>query len=117
MYLIGAFVLYTFAFFPAEPNIECTVIKVINTQSAFGHNKFPELYQSINNNPTLSKLVIGKEEFPKVDPVSVAKTSTYEKILIVTGRDKMELELKGKPISRHGIMKLNTQLAAEVTCH
>jgi hypothetical protein len=100
-----------------EPSIECTVIKVIEPQSVFGISRFPELHQSINNNPQTSKLIVGKKELLKVDPVSVVKTDRYEKILIKEGNSELILELKGKPISRNGTMAINGKLAAEVTCH
>lgn len=105
------------AYSPFEPIIECTVIKVINPQSVFGFSKFPELYQSINNNPQISKLIVGKKELQTIDPVSVIKTDAYEKILIKEGNNEVVLELKGKPISRNGTMAINGKLAAEVTCH
>lgn len=100
-----------------EPSIECTVIKVIEPQKVFGFKKFPELYQSINNNPQTSKLRVGKLELSNVDPVSAVKTESYEKILIKQNSDQLELELKGKPLSRNGTMTINGKLAAEVTCH
>lgn len=105
------------AFALLEPSIECTVIKVIEPQKAFGIKKFPELYQSINNDPQSSRLRVGKLELSKVDPVSAVKTESYEKILIKQDSDQLELELKGKPLSRNGTMTINGKLAAEVTCH
>lgn len=107
----------TFALSIFEPSVECTVIKVISPQSVFGINKFPELYQSINNNPQTSKLIVGKRELKTIDPVSVVKTDNYEKILIKEGSDELVLELNGKPISRNGTMTINGKLAAKVTCH
>ena len=107
----------TFALSIFEPSVECTVIKVISPQSVFGIKKFPELYQSINNNPQTSKLIVGKRELKTIDPVSVVKTDNYEKILIKEGSDELVLELNGKPISRNGTMTINGKLAAKVTCH
>jgi len=100
-----------------EPSIECTVIKVLSPQKVFGFDKFPLLYQSINNNPPTSKLYVGGKEFFKVDPVSLFKTHDFERLLIESNGDKLELELKGRPISRNGKMTINGKLAAEVTCH
>jgi len=105
------------AFNPLEPSIECTVIKVLSPQKVFGFDKFPLLYQSINNNPPTSKLYVGGKEFFKVDPVSLFKTHDFERLLIESNGDKLELELKGRPISRNGKMTINGKLAAEVTCH
>jgi hypothetical protein len=105
------------AFTLFEPSIECTVINVIAPQQVFGIKKFPELYQSINNDPVASRLRVGKAELFKSDPVSVVKTESFEKIIIKHGTDQLELELKGKPLSRNGTMTINGKLAAEVTCH
>ena len=106
-----------FAISPFEPSIECTVIKIIEPQPVFGINKFPKLYQSINNNPQTSKLIVGEKELLHTDPVSVIKTVDYEKLTIALNQDQLVLELKGRPISRNGTMTINGKLAAEVTCH
>lgn len=115
--LIFVYTIHLSAFSPFEPSIECTVIKIFATQKAFGFSKLPTIYQSINNNPISSTLFIAGREFPKLDPVSELKTETYEKISIKSGNDQLELELRGKPISRNGKLTVNGQVVADVTCH
>jgi hypothetical protein len=105
------------AFGMFEPSIECTVIKVYSTTKAFGFDKFPKLYQSINNDPLSSKLIIAGKEFSKLSPISIIKTETYEKISISSEQDQLSLELSGKPISRNGTMMFNGVKVASVTCH
>ena len=100
-----------------EPSIECTVIKVHSTKNVLGHPKFPLLYQSINNNPTKSVLIIAGKKLPGVVPKTILKTDNFEKISIVIENKNIELELKGKPISRNGTLKLDGELLADVTCH
>ena len=105
------------AFSAIEPRIECTVIKVLATRTVFGINRFPKLYQSINNDPLTSKLFIAGKEFSRLNPVSDFKTETYEKISISAGSEQLGLGLKGKPISRNGTMTFNGLTLANVTCH
>lgn len=107
----------TLAFDIFEPSIECTVVKVHSTRKVFGFESFPKLYQSINNDPTSSKLMIGGKEFSKINPVSTFKTENYEKIMIDSGTDQLGLELKGKPLTRNGTMTVNGANMADVTCH
>ncbi len=111
------FAMHSFAFGVFEPSIECTVIKVHLTRKVFGFESFPKLYQSINNDPTSSKLMIGGKEFSKINPLSTIKTENYEKIVIDSGADQLGLELKGKPVSRNGTMTVNGATVADVTCH
>ncbi len=100
-----------------EPNIECTVIRVHTSVRTLGFDKFPKMYDSINNNPLKSKLLIAGREFPKLNPETVLKTESYERISIVHETGTLELELNGKPISRNGILKENGVVLARVTCH
>lgn len=107
----------SFAFGIFEPSIECTVIKVHSTRKVFGFESFPKLYQSINNDPSSSRLMIAGKEFSKLNPVSNIKTENYEKLVINSGTDQLGLELKGKPVSRNGTMTVNGATVADVTCH
>ena len=100
-----------------EPSIECTVIKVHFSEKMLGFAKFPVLYQSINNDPIKSRLLIGGREFPGLNPETLWKTETFEKISIHHGGGNLELELNGKPISRNGFLKENGKVLADVTCH
>lgn len=118
--LLGFSILISFnvyCFNLSEPSIECTVVKVHSTKRSFGFDQFPKLYQSINNNPLESKLFIAAKEFSKIDPVTLIKTESYERISIVSGSENLLLELNGKPISRNGTMKINEIKVADVTCH
>jgi hypothetical protein len=90
-----------------EPSIECTVIKVNSSIPLLGFDNFPKLYDSINNNPLKSKLLIAGREFPKLNPETILKTETYERISIIHDRGTLELVLNGKPISRNGVLKEN----------
>ena len=105
------------SFVTFEPNIECTVIKVHSTRKILGFESFPKVYQSINNDPTSSKLTIAGKEFLKLNPVSNIKTEIYEKLTINSGTNQIGLELKGKPLSRNGTMTVNGVTVAYVTCH
>ncbi len=100
-----------------EPSIECTVIKVHSHIHAFGQSKFPRLYQSINNQPSKETLTIASKSLPGVRPKTIFKTENFEKISIVIGIQNFELELKGKPISRNGVLKVDGKILADVTCH
>jgi len=100
-----------------EPNIECTVIKVHSEIKALGFKKFPTLYLSINNKPIDSKLLIGKKKFDRLSPKTVIKTESYEKIIIKHDEGQLELELKGKPMSRNGTLSESGKLIADITCH
>ena len=106
---------YGFGLF--EPSIECTVIKVHSTAKALGQTKFPKLYQSIYNDPMTSTLIIAGKKLLGVKPETLLKTDNFEKISIIVEAKTLELELKGKPISRNGILKFEGKLLAEVTCH
>ncbi len=100
-----------------EPTIECTVIKVHSKGSIWGITKFPQLYQTINNDPLKSRLHIARQLIRGVIPRSIWKIDGYEKILIRDVRDSLELEIHGKPLSRNGTLKVNGTLVANVTCH
>jgi hypothetical protein len=107
----------TLGFNVLGPNIECTVVKVHSTARVLGDSKFPKLYQSINNDPTKSDLVIAGKKLSGISPTTIFKTDTLEKISIEIEASKIELELKGKPISRNGTLRLDGKLLADVTCH
>jgi len=106
-----------FSFDINEPQIQCTVVKVHKYIKAFGFKKFPKLYQSINNNPLNSLLLIAGRKYPKLDPKIINKTKDFEQISISNGKDIIELEILGQPISRHGILKVNGKILANITCH
>jgi len=114
--LVSLFTKETQAYGPFEPSIECTVTKIFKFQTTFGMQKFPQLYQSIYNNPLTSKLFIGRVEIPNTNPTTLERSSDFERILIKNGNDNIKLELKGRPISRIGTLTINDNLAAEVTC-
>ncbi len=78
---------------------------------------FPKQYQSINNDPFDSKLVVAGQSFPLVNPKTLLKTETFERIQIDLAKDILELELEGKPLSRQGTLKINGKVVADVTCH
>ncbi len=100
-----------------EPNIECTVVKVLSSRAALGFSRFPILYQSINNKPLTSILIIGGHEFVNLNATTDIKTDSYEKISINTNEGPLVIELHGKPISRNGTLSLNGQVLAHITCH
>jgi hypothetical protein len=100
-----------------EPRIECTVIKVHTSVRTLGFDKFPKLYDSINNNPLKSKLLIAGREIRNLNPETVLKTDSYERISIIHETGTLELELNGKPISRNGVLKENGVVLGKVTCH
>lgn len=100
-----------------EPSIECTVIKVHTSIQTLGFDRFPKLYDSINNQPLKSKLLIASREFSKLNPETVLKTESYERISIIHDAGTLELELNGKPISRNGVPKENGVVLGKVTCH
>ena len=99
------------------PSIECTVIKVYSTTKALGFDEFPKLYQSINNDPLSSNLVIAGKKNIGVKPEILIKTDNFEKITISINNDKLELHLNGKPLSRNGTLSINGKVLAEITCH
>lgn len=100
-----------------EPQIQCTVVKVISTVNIFGIKKFPALHQSINNDPIESTLHIGRVRLAKVQPFTMFKSKLVEIISIRDGNQQLDLELNGKPMSRQGVIKYNGAVLAELTCH
>ena len=83
--IIGLFFLIivpTYSISNIEPSVQCTIIKVYETVQILGFTKFPELYQSINNDPTKSTLIIAEKKFTNLIPKTISKTEIFEKILI-----------------------------------
>lgn len=100
-----------------EPDIQCTVTKVIKSQNIMGFKSFPKKYDAIANNGMLSKLSVRAKPFKSEPPFSILKEGLREKILIKKDSNEMIIDVKGKPMSRQGTLKINNELVAEMTCH
>jgi len=100
-----------------EPDIQCTVTKVIKAQDVLGLKNFPKKYDAIVNNGMLSKLSIRSKPFKSEAPSTIFKEGLREKILIKKDGAELIIDVKGKPMSRQGTLKINNELVAEVTCH
>ena len=100
-----------------EPRIECTVIKILSDEEKFGDTSFPELYESIYNDNLKSQLFIGGKELRETNPQQFFKQEKIEKIKIKYQSDIMNLEIRGKPISRNGKLSINGKYVADITCH
>lgn len=101
----------------AEPRIECTVVKILSSKTKFSRTGFPKLYDSIFNDNLKSQLFIGGKEFTNLSPQRTFKGESLEKIKIMNKAERMDLEIKGKPISRNGTLSINGKLVANITCH
>jgi len=106
-----------FAFGLIEPDIQCTVTKVIKSQDVFGLSNFPKKYDAIANNGMLSKLAIRMKPFKSESPFTILKEGLREKILIKKDGVEIIIDVKGKPMSRQGTLNTNNELVAEITCH
>jgi hypothetical protein len=101
----------------SEPDVQCTIVKVHRREKLAGVKKFPSLYQTINNDPVTSRFFIAGRELQDANPETLFKSAEAETISIKTSTISIVLELKGRPISRHGDLKINGKKTAEVTCH
>ena len=100
-----------------EPSIQCTIVKVHSKIEILGFKNFPQLHQSINNDPLTSKLSIAGKEFEKLNPKSVMKIQDKEEIMIKHNGGQLKIVLAGKPMARSGTLKESGQLIADITCH
>jgi hypothetical protein len=100
-----------------EPDIQCTIVEVHKNQKFIGLKDFPRTDQSINNDPKTSRLFIAGKELVEINPKTISKNSTAETIFIESGKSRLVLELKGKPISRRGLLKIDGTKIATLTCH
>lgn len=101
----------------SEPEIQCTIIKVIDKGNLPGVKNFPELYQTVSNDSKTSRLFIAGKELKGINPVTLYKSSDLEKLSIKNKSISITLELSGKPISRKGTLKMNSKHLADLTCH
>ena len=100
-----------------EPRIECTVVEILSNKKKFGKTSFPKLYDIVYNDNLKSQLFIGGKEFTHLNPQRTFKGESLEKIKIQDQAERIDLEIKGKPISRNGILKINGKWVANITCH
>lgn len=94
-----------------EPRIECTIIEILLSQPKFLETSFPTVYDSIFNDNLTSELYVGGKEYSNLNPLRVSpdfsklgglRGEFVEKIEIQEKASKIELEIRGKPISSNG---------------
>lgn len=99
------------------PAIQCTVIKVHNSVSALGFDKFPLLYHSINYDPASSRLAIGSEEFTNLTIEYNFSYPGHDVFVIKHQAGELVIELTGEPMSRSGELRTSEILIGDLTCH